>query len=113
MALTRVILSLTELAECIGRQIDNDIMKAGTPVCISIDNIESINRFQGSNGNPGFFQNFPFSRFLQGFTDLNAATGNGPQILSRRLAPSNKKNFIVFENYGPDGNSGLIGVRAI
>jgi len=88
-------------------------MKTGAAPCILIDNVESINRFQGPNGNPGFFQNLPLCGFLQCFTDFHPAPWNRPQVFCRRLAPPNQENFVIFEYYCTDGNTGLSGIRAI
>jgi len=81
-------------------------VKSDTPLGVLINHIERVNRFQGPDGNAGFFKNFPFSSLLHGFTDFHPAAGNRPQIFSRRLAPSNQQDLIVFKYNGPDGNPG-------
>jgi len=45
---------------------------------VSLDDVKGINRFTGLDRNAGLLEDFPFRGLLQGFTQLDASTRNGP-----------------------------------
>ena len=96
-----------DTAHKFSRQIDNDIMKKYLSSVIANNLIEGINRLFGSNEDAGLFGDFSLRGDLERFTQLNAATRNGPLPLGRWIFPLDQKDLLIMDHHRTYGHTGF------